>query len=133
MARDVSDGLYIGDIGDASAPSPEIDAVVNLAPTWTESTTHWQPLQDGATDRAAFAAAAWTARREWERGRTVLVCCQCGISRAAAVCASVLRAVTGDDWETCLDRIRAARPAVQPVPGLVAVAKGVELPDVPAR
>lgn len=131
MAQEVYDRLYIGDVGDASAPPPGIDAVVNLAPTWTAATTHWHPLRDGRNDRAAFAAAAWTVRREWERGKAVLVSCQCGISRSAAVCASVLRELTGEEWDACLERIRAERPAVQPVPGLVEVARDAVVPDAP--
>lgn len=129
MAQEVHDRLFIGDIGDASAPPSEIDVVANLSPTWTESTTHWHPLRDGRNDPTVFRAAVWTVLREWKQGNAVLVNCQCGVSRSAAVCASVLRELTGRDWGDCLEVIRAERPAVQPVPGLVDVA--VACTDVP--
>jgi hypothetical protein len=42
---------------------------------------------------------------------------------------SVRSELTGRDWQTCLEQLRAERQAVQPVPGLVDVA--VQCPDVP--
>lgn len=129
MAQEVHDRPIIGDIGDASAPPDGIDVVVNLSPTWTAATTHWHPLRDGRNDPAVFRAAVWTVLCEWERGNTVLVSCQCGLSRSAAVCASVLRELSGQEWEACLEGIRSERPAVQPVPGLVDVA--VQCTDIP--
>ncbi|MFB6280689.1 MAG: dual specificity protein phosphatase family protein [Haloferacaceae archaeon] len=129
MARKVHDRLYIGDIGDASEPPSGVDAVVNLSATWTAATTRWHPLQDGRNDPAAFAAAVWTVVREWDRGNAVLVSCQCGISRSAVVCASALRELTGAEWEACMDRVREARPAVNPASGLVDVA--TDRPRIP--
>jgi hypothetical protein len=75
-------------------------------------------IPDGPHDYSRFEAAVDYVVRSIERGDTVLVHCQAGVSRSAAVATTALVSVSEDSLREAFDRVRAVRANVNPHPEL---------------
>lgn len=73
---------------------------------------------DGAHEYSVFEAAVDYVVNSLERGDTVLVHCQAGVSRSAAVTTAALVTVSNDSLRESFSRVEAARPNVNPHPEL---------------
>ncbi|WP_142860759.1 dual specificity protein phosphatase family protein [Salinigranum halophilum] len=127
----ITDQLYI-----SSAPSarrlPEdhpFDRVITvgyfdrLGYERPEATTDEHVFPDGDHDYTQFKCATDTALAALADGQRVLVHCQAGVSRSAAVCSAVLAVQMEIPLEKAYARIHNVRPKVDPVPEVWASAE----------
>ena len=88
-----------------------------------EATTDEHVFPDGDHDYTQFQRATDTALAALSDGQRVLVHCQAGVSRSAAVCSAVLAVQMEIPLDRAYARIRRARPKVDPVPEVWASAE----------
>lgn len=73
---------------------------------------------DGEHEYSKFEAAVDYVVDSIERGDTMLVHCQAGVSRSAAIATVALVTVSNDSLQEAFSRVRAVRPSVNPHPEL---------------
>lgn len=109
--------LYLGSSRAAheGVASVSFEAVLTLGPAAQPLTTHHHPLTDGqGLEHRRFEEAVETALRVYREGGPVLVQCQAGISRSAAVVATVLAIEEEQTFEEAMENVKATRERASP-------------------
>ena len=109
--------LFIGSSRAASEGGTEetFSDVITVSSYSLSRTTEFIPLVDGEdVEYSQFKKAVETAREAYQRGGKVLVQCEVGISRSAAVIAVVLATEEARTFEEALEEVRQYRPRASP-------------------
>lgn len=118
--------LFLGDLGNANSLSTSnphnIECVVTVGVGLEVNETagityHKIEIEDSpdAEIDAAFSSASSIIRRSLEKGKSVLVHCQRGISRSATiVIAYLMESRHFRDLETCYATVQSQRPVINP-------------------
>lgn len=89
--------------------------VLSLGPVEHPLTTHHVPLEDGhGVSQAKFEKAVETAISLHRTPHRVLIQCQAGISRSAAVIAAVIAIEEGTTFRAALEDVKVARQRASP-------------------
>ncbi len=104
---------------DRDAVAREFAAVLTLTAEERALTTHHRPLVDGpGNEWAAFGAAVDCARRLHRDDGALLIHCEAGISRSAAIAATTIAAEERRPFRDGLEVVQTARPHAIPHPAL---------------
>lgn len=109
--------LYLGSARAASegVVDCEFDHVISVSSYSQPRTTKFVPLVDGpGVEYSGFKEAVEAAREGYQQGDLTLVHCEVGISRSAAVLATVLAAEEGMTFEEAIKEIRKYRSRASP-------------------
>lgn len=109
--------LFIGSSRAASEGGTEetFTDVITVSSYSLPRTTEFIPLVDGVdVEYSQFKKAVEAAREAYQRGGKVLVQCEVGISRSAAVIAAVLATEEARTFEEALEEVRQYRQRASP-------------------
>ncbi|WP_255196072.1 dual specificity protein phosphatase family protein [Halorarius litoreus] len=113
--------LWVGNVhaADGERHDCRFDYVVSATREPQPLTTHHCPLVDGTdADWSQFARGVDTTRELYRREGSLLVHCTAGVSRSAALAATVLAAEADRPLRTALDAVQRTRPVAMPHPTL---------------
>lgn len=118
----ITDRLYIGSFTDAedrvNLREHGVRTVVTLCPRESVNTDIHRPLTDGKNPQEQFDEAVDAALERIRQGNRVLVHCAAGVSRSAAVCATLLAVREHRSFADALETVKKQRPRIDPHPGL---------------
>jgi protein-tyrosine phosphatase len=120
----ITETLLVGNINDASAPPPQINAVLQVAAEFTARPPH--RVQSGRVPFVEYATAdpllldqavSWVEQHHYS-GNRVIVCCRAGMGRSVSVVMAYLCCVQGMTYAEVLKLVMARRPGATPLPKL---------------
>jgi protein-tyrosine phosphatase len=108
--------LYLGSArAAAEGVERDFEHVVTVSSYEQPLTTAFFPLVDGPeVEYPAFKRAVEVTRRHYRRGESTLVQCEVGISRSAAIVATVLAAEEGTTFDEGLAEVKRYRSRASP-------------------
>lgn len=119
--REVWDNIHISDgyaVYTIDERDFEPDAVVSLSKDAFDVTTYHEHLYDGSNDYQVFEKVMDDVIDIVENNETVLIHCNAGISRSAAVITTLVSYYTGKRFEEALKIVEDAKNDVNPHPEL---------------
>lgn len=137
-ATQITESLYIGDILDVrQGKTSDFDHIVTVCQDNVQANVSGDYdffcLSDGPAKQMGhnpgeysyelLSEAIGTVVDSLREGNTILVHCHAGQSRSATVCVAALAIYEDISWDESFNRLRTARPSINPVPELISDGK----------
>jgi protein-tyrosine phosphatase len=119
----ITESLLVGNINDASAPPPQISAVLLVAAEFTVQPPGWLlfgriPFSEYAEAEPVLLDQAVSWIEQHLSGNRVMVCCRAGMGRSVSVTMAYLCCVQGMTYAEVLKLVMRRRPGAMPLPKL---------------
>jgi protein-tyrosine phosphatase len=119
----ITETLLVGNINDASEPSPQVSAVLLVAAEFTIQPPSWLPygripfLEYAEAEPLLLDRAVSWVEEHISANRT-MVCCRAGMGRSVSVVMAYLCCVQGMTYDEVLKLVMIRRPGATPLPNL---------------